>query len=84
MPYYFNFMNYEGIGTHEYTLPGYPASHGCVRFRNEEAVYIYNWAQQWKLDSKGQVVLENGTPFLVFGDYDFDHPSPWLGSGKKS
>lgn len=78
MPYYFNFMNYEGIGTHEYTLPGYPASHGCVRLRNEEAVYIYNWAQQWKLDNKGQVILKNGTPFLVFGDYNFDHPSPWL------
>ncbi|MGB7785083.1 MAG: L,D-transpeptidase family protein [Salinimicrobium sp.] len=78
MPYYFNFMNYEGIGTHEYTLPGYPASHGCVRLRNEEAVYIYNWATQWQLNSGGQVVLQNGTPFMVLGDYDFDHPSPWL------
>ncbi len=84
MPYYFNFMNYEGIGTHEYSLPGYPASHGCVRLRNEEAVYIYNWAKQWNLDSKGQIVMENGTPFLVFGDYDFNRPSPWLEQAKNA
>ena len=82
MPYYFNFMNYEGIGTHEYTLPGYPASHGCVRLRNEEAVYIYNWAKQWKLNDNQQVVQQNGTPFLVFGGYDFDRPSPWLDQAK--
>lgn len=78
MPYYFNFMNFEGIGTHEYTLPGYPASHGCVRLRNEEAVYIYNWANQWELNSNQQIVLQHGTPFLVFGDYDFKNPAPWL------
>lgn len=82
MPYYFNFMNYEGIGTHEYTLPGYPASHGCVRLRNEEAVYIYNWANQWQLNNNQQVVMKNGTPFLVFGDYNFDQPSPWLDQAK--
>ncbi|MFV8838770.1 L,D-transpeptidase [Salinimicrobium soli] len=78
MPFYFNFMNYEGIGTHEYTLPGYPASHGCVRLRKEEAVTIYNWADQWELDSREQVIKRNGTPFMVFGDYDHEKPRPWL------
>ena len=78
MPYYFNFMNFEGIGTHEYALPGYPASHGCVRLRREEAVYIYHWAQQWELNDSQQVIVENGTPFLVFGNYDFESPLPWL------
>jgi len=77
LPYYFNFMNFEGIGTHEYTLPGYPASHGCVRLRKEEALEIYNWANQWKLDDKGQIVLTNGNPFIVIGDYNFDKPVPW-------
>ena len=78
MPFYFNFMNYEGIGTHEYTLPGYPASHGCVRLRNEDAVFVYNWANQWELTQNQQTILQNGTPFMVFGDYDFEAPKPWL------
>ena len=78
MPYYFNFMNFEGVGTHEYSMPGYPASHACVRLRKEDAVYIYDWAEQWKLDDSGQKVLRNGTPFMVFGDYDFDADVPWL------
>ena len=78
LPYYFNFMNFEGVGTHEYSMPGYPASHACVRLRKEDAAYIYNWAEQWTLDDTGQKVLKNGTPFMVFGDYDFDGPVPWL------
>ncbi len=78
MPYYFNYMNREGIGTHKYSLPGYPASHGCVRLREQEAVSIYDWADQWKLNSNEQVVLQKGTPFMVFGDFDFEGPHPWL------
>jgi hypothetical protein len=78
MPYYFNFMNFEGVGTHEYSMPGYPASHACVRLRKEDAVYIYDWAEQWKLNDSGQKVLRNGTPFMVLGDYDFDADVPWL------
>lgn len=82
MPYYFNYMNYEGIGTHKYSLPGYPASHGCVRLREQEAVSIYNWADQWKLTDNQQVVQKNGTPFMVFGNFDFEGTLPWLQLGE--
>ena len=78
MPYYFNFMNFEGVGTHQYSMPGYPASHACVRLRKDDAVFIYEWAEQWKLDESGEKVLRNGTPFMVFGDYDFEAAVPWL------
>lgn len=78
MPYYFNFMNFEGVGVHQYSMPGYPASHACVRLRNDDAIAIYHWANQWQLDPSGQVVRRNGTPFMVFGDYNFDQPVPWL------
>ncbi|MCC8359096.1 L,D-transpeptidase [Salinimicrobium sediminilitoris] len=78
MPYYFNFMNFEGVGVHQYSMPGFPASHACVRLRKDDAITIYNWANQWKLDGKRQVVRKNGTPFMVFGDYDFDRSVPWL------
>ncbi len=77
MPYYFNFMNFYGVGIHEYSLPGYPASHACVRLYQEDARFIYDWAQQWKLDNSGQKIKKNGTPFLVFGEYDYKDPYPW-------
>ncbi|MGA9589609.1 MAG: L,D-transpeptidase [Salegentibacter sp.] len=76
MPYYFNFMNFDGVGTHQYTLPGFPASHACVRMFREDAKFIYEWADMWQLD--GNQLAKNGTPFMVFGKYDFEHPSPWL------
>lgn len=75
MPYYFNFMNDDGIGTHQYSLPGFPASHGCVRMQVEDAKFIYKWAEMWKLE-KGQI-QRNGTPFLVFGKYDYAGERPW-------
>jgi len=77
MPYYFNFMNFYGVGIHEYSLPGYPASHACVRAYKEDARFIYDWAQQWKLDNSGQKIKKNGTPFMVFGEYDYKKPYPW-------
>ena len=27
----FNIANHEGIGWHQYSMPGYPASHSCLR-----------------------------------------------------
>lgn len=77
MPWYFNISNNGGIGMHEYTLPGYPASHSCIRMYRENAIWIFNWAQQWVLSEDETSVLKHGTPVLVFSDYDFDQPSPW-------
>lgn len=77
LPYYFNFMNFEGVGVHQYLLPGFPASHACVRLRMNDAQYIYEWAEQWELDKKGRSVAKNGTPFMVFGEYDYKAPFPW-------
>lgn len=76
MPYYFNFMNFEGIGTHQYALPGYPASHGCVRMYKEDAQYIFNWAEMWEI--KNAKIKKNGTPFIVFGKYDYESERPWF------
>ncbi|MCM4159647.1 L,D-transpeptidase [Antarcticibacterium flavum] len=78
MPYYFNFMNFEGVGVHQYLLPGFPASHACVRLEMADAMFIYEWAQQWELDATRTRVVRNGTPFMVFGDYDFEADVPWL------
>lgn len=78
LPYYFNFMNFEGVGVHQYLLPGFPASHACVRLDMEDAKFIYDWAKQWKLDKQGNTVVKNGTPFMVFGTYNYDGEAPWF------
>ena len=72
----FNIENTKGIGWHQYTLPGYPASHSCLRLQEKDAMYLYNWANEWLL-KKDSVVIK-GTPVIVFGKYNFDAPKPWL------
>ncbi|RYY56349.1 MAG: murein L,D-transpeptidase [Chitinophagaceae bacterium] len=73
----FNIQNKEGIGWHQYALPGYPASHSCLRLQTNDAKKLYEWADQWTLDGP-EKVLANGTPAIVFGSYPFDGPKPWL------
>jgi hypothetical protein len=75
MPWYFNFGG-EGDSFHEYSLPGRPASHACVRLLAVDAKWLYGWGEQWQLDSQGRV-LSPGTPVLILGAYDFRAPKPW-------
>lgn len=72
----FNISNKEGIGWHEYSLPGYPASHSCLRLQEKDAHYLYNWADQWVL-ADAYSILVKGTPVIIFGTYDFDSEKPW-------
>lgn len=73
----FNVENLEGIGWHEYALPGYPASHSCMRLQEKDAKILYDWADQWVLEDKETVKIK-GTPTVIFGTYNFDKPKPWL------
>lgn len=73
----FNIENKVGTGFHQYALPGYPASHSCLRLREADAKLLYNWAEQWKLSDK-EALLSKGTPVVVFGTYPFDGPKPWM------
>lgn len=73
----FNIENKEGVGFHEYSLPGYPASHSCLRLLEKDAKHLYNWADQWVL-ADAETVKIKGTPVIVFGSYNFDEPKPWL------
>jgi lipoprotein-anchoring transpeptidase ErfK/SrfK len=77
LPWYFNLDNFEGISLHQYDLPGYPASHACVRLLEEDATWIYNWADQWILSPDGHKRLAYGTPVVIFGDYGYGKPPPW-------
>jgi len=52
MRYYMNFA--PGIGLHAGYLPGYAASHGCVRMPEDKAIAFFN-------------AVSVGTPVTVFG-----------------
>ena len=73
----FNIENKLGVGFHQYELPGYPASHSCLRLLEKDAKYLYKFADQWILKDKENVKVK-GTAVVVFGSYDFDGPKPWL------
>jgi hypothetical protein len=73
----FNIQNKEGIGWHQYAMPGYPASHSCLRMLEEDAKTMYEWADQWVLRGTDNV-LAQGTPVIVFGAYPFGKRKPWM------
>ncbi|MEI6022573.1 MAG: L,D-transpeptidase [bacterium] len=77
MPWYFNLDNTHGVSMHQYDLPGFPASHACIRLLKDDAVWLYNWAEQWTLSSNGQHIQTYGTPVLIFGEYVYTEPAPW-------
>lgn len=77
LKWYFNFDNQRGISFHEYELPGYPASHACVRLLAADAEWLYSWARQWRLSKDGRSIEAYGTPVEVFGTYDYKRPRPW-------
>jgi hypothetical protein len=77
--WYFNFVSTKGIAFHEYSLPGRPASHGCVRLLQADAEWIFDWADQWALGRRPGIHPKRyGTPVLVAGDYDYARRPPWF------
>jgi len=61
-----NIDDKEGIGFHQFAMPGYPASHSCIRLFRENAYWLYNWVDLWKV-APGFVILNRGTPVIIFG-----------------
>jgi hypothetical protein len=76
MDWYFNFHNARGLALHHYALPGYPASHACVRLLERDAIWMYDWGKGWTLDRRGEIV-QQGTPLIINGHYAFGAPPPW-------
>ena len=77
-----NLDNMDGVSLHEYELPGYPASHSCVRLLEADAHWIYGWIDQWILSKDGKNVLAKGTPVIIFDQYSYKDPSPWKRIGE--
>ena len=76
MEWYFNFESQRGLALHSYSLPGYPASHACVRLLERDAVWVYGWGEGWRRGPQGTVATK-GTPLVIAGHYAFDSPPPW-------
>lgn len=72
-----NIENKKGVGWHQYEMPGYPASHSCLRLFEEDAKQLYKWADEWKIKGTDKIVSK-GIPVIVFGKYSFDGTKPWL------
>lgn len=78
MHWYFNFSSQSGFALHEYTLPGRPASHGCVRLLAADAKWLYGWGAGWQRDPDTEEVIRPGTLVVLIGKYRFSAPRPWL------
>jgi len=78
MHWYFNFSSESGFALHQYTLPGRPASHGCVRLLETDAKWLYRWGEGWTRDAETGELVHDGTLVLLIGKYDFKAPQPWL------
>jgi hypothetical protein len=78
--WFFNFSNKIGLGLDHYSLPGRPASHGCIRLLLPDAKWLFYWGLGWEPASDGQV-LANGTPVMIVGGYDYEGARPWLQPG---
>lgn len=77
LPYNVNIHNTLGIGWHQYDLPGFPASHSCLRLLMNDAKWMYDFADTWILNDGGATVKANGTPVIVFGEYKWGGKKPW-------
>lgn len=82
MKWYFNLDNFKGVSMHQFELPGYPASHACIRLTNDDAYWLYYWADQWILETKSKIAAF-GTPVIIYGNYPFKENKPWVTLAKK-
>jgi lipoprotein-anchoring transpeptidase ErfK/SrfK len=77
LEWYFNFINARGISFHQFELPGYAASHACVRLLKRDAQWVYAWGDQWTLSADKRKVEVPGTPVLIVGEFGHGKPGPW-------
>lgn len=75
MRWVFNFHGPKGIHVHQYQLPiAMPASHGCVRLSESNALWNFNWAQQTAVR---EGVREPGTMVIVINHNPAGVPAHW-------
>lgn len=79
MHYYFNFHPDAGMALHQFEMPGYPASHSCIRMLEKDAAWIYDWGEGYKKDTNGKIIRLSGTPLIIIDYYPFGAEyRPWM------
>lgn len=78
MPFTFNFHRYAGNAFHQFEMPGYPASHSCIRQFLSDAEWLFNWGKGVTVKDGEQIWL-SGTPVIILGvpDYSLRKSGPW-------
>ncbi len=79
LPFTFNFHKFAGSAFHQFTMPGYAASHSCIRQFKDDSKWLYYWGQVGTKDSNNQFRHLTGTPVLIIDVVDFTrrHSGPW-------
>ena len=84
MYWVFNIHDERGIHVHQYAMPtGGPTSKGCVRLVEDDAKWIYEWADTWEtpvgngVGSMGRMPTKPGTTVLVLGEDPPGDPLPF-------
>jgi hypothetical protein len=80
MPFTFNFHLQAGNAFHQFTMPGRPVSHSCVRQFAKDAEWFYNWGDRARYDSTGTTLKRPGTTVIILDVFDFSRKKfgPWL------
>lgn len=78
MEWYFNFDNVVGNAFHAGFFSGLPTSHGCVRLHLPDALWLYEWGRERRVDPETQSFLQAGTPVIIQNAFDFEQRPLWL------
>jgi len=72
MPFTWNFHIDAGSAFHQFDMPGYPASHSCIRQFAEDAEWLFYWGRGIQRDSNKKYIPLSGTPVIIIDYYNFN------------
>jgi hypothetical protein len=80
MPFTWNFHAQAGNAFHQFTMPGRPVSHSCLRQFMPDAEWLYGWGRGIRFDSSGKRLRLSGTPVIILDIFDFRRKKygPWI------
>lgn len=79
MPFTWNFHLLTGSAFHQFEMPGYPASHMCIRQFKDDAEWLFYWGEGAKRNKNGSYIPFSGTPVIIIDYFDFEKNSKrWL------
>ncbi len=79
LPFNVNFHLQAGNAFHQFTMPGRPVSHSCVRQFMSDAEWLFNWVEKAKFDTNRRII-QQGTLVIIIDVFDFNRKKfgPWL------